>query len=476
MRILLNAVASMIVFAGVCTSLPADERPNIVVMLADDLGWNGVGFHGDWMETPNIDSIATSGIELDRFYVAPMCSPTRAGLLTGRYPIRFGLARAVIPPYRNFGLPPEETTLAEALVQAGYKHRGVFGKWHLGHHHRKWHPLSQGFTHFEGHYNGAIDYFELSRDGQPDWHVNQLPTQRSGYATDLIAEAASKFIQESAKSDAPYFCYIPFNAPHSPFQAKQKDIQRFAPGRKVTKLHKLQAMIWSLDQAVGKVLASIEATGESDNTQVWFLSDNGGVGGFKENNLPLRGSKLTTFEGGVRVVACVRWPAKWPGSRKVSQTMGYIDVLPTILQSAGEPISRGKSRPLDGVSLHGLLSGKTETLSERDWFSYHGQAGVDTETIAIRSEPWKLVVNGPDIRPFGQPIEHHVFLFNIASDPNEKVNLIDNHPQVAQQLFAKLKHHRSLQPSVSVPPYGQGSRGFTPWENWDIQHAPGSAQ
>jgi arylsulfatase A-like enzyme len=194
-------------------------RPNVVLILADDLGWGAVSYHAAWARTPNIDRLAREGIQLDRFYVAPMCSPTRAGLLTGRYPIRFGLARAVIPPQRNFGLPPEERTIAEALGEAGYRYRGVFGKWHLGHHQAKWHPLAQGFTHFEGHYNGAIDYFALTREGQRDWHVNYEPSKKQGYATDLIAAAASDFIRRAAADDAPYFCYVPFNAPHSPFQA-----------------------------------------------------------------------------------------------------------------------------------------------------------------------------------------------------------------------------------------------------------------
>jgi len=336
-----------------------DKQPNIVIMLADDLGWGAVSYHSDWAQTPNIDKLAREGIELDRFYVAPMCSPTRAGLLTGRYPIRFGLARAVIPPYRNFGLSVKERTLADALAEAGYKHHGVFGKWHLGHHQAKWHPLARGFTHFEGHYNGAIDYFTLEREGERDWHVGYEPSAKQGYATDLIAEAASSFIRRAATDDAPYFCYVPFNAPHSPFQAKPKDVARYADGRQATAEEKLKAMIWSLDEGVGRILQAIEESGEADNTQVWFMSDNGGVGRFKANNHPLHGSKLTTFEGGVRVVACVRWPAAWKGGRKVENTMGYIDVLPTVLASADvDPASSQlPGRELDGVSLCGVLAG-----------------------------------------------------------------------------------------------------------------------
>ena len=372
----------------------ASEKPNIVIMLADDLGWGAVSYHSEWAETPNIDRLTKEGIELDRFYVAPMCSPTRAGLLTGRYPIRFGLARAVIPPQRNFGLPVEERTIADALRDAGYARRGLFGKWHLGHHHVKWHPLSRGFSHFEGHYNGAIDYFSLERDGERDWHVNYEPSHTQGYATDLIADAASKFILDAAAGDAPYFCYVPFNAPHSPFQAKPEDIARYAKGSKPTSEDILKAMIWSMDQGVGKILAAIQDSGEVDNTQVWFLSDNGGVGKFKANNVPLHGSKLTTFEGGVRVPACVRWSARWKGGRRVENTMGYIDVFPTVLSSAGVDPAVGPvpDRDLDGSSLCDLFEGTESAIPERDWYSYHGQSGADSETIAIKTFQWKLVV------------------------------------------------------------------------------------
>ena len=206
----------------------AAKKPNIVIIVADDLGWADVGFHSDRIPTPHLDRIAREGVELDHFYVFPMCSPTRAGLMTGRYPIRFGMARAVIPPWRHFGLDPSELMLPEALARAGYQHRGVFGKWHLGHNDTKWHPNSQGFTHFHGHYNGAIDYFDLTREGERDWHVNERASGEQGYSTDLIAGAASRFIAQHAKGAAPYLCYVPFNAPHSPFQAPEKYLKKFA--------------------------------------------------------------------------------------------------------------------------------------------------------------------------------------------------------------------------------------------------------
>lgn len=478
--ILAIAVSTLLQIIATPPLCGASDKPNVVIILADDLGWGAVGYHSDWAQTPNIDLLAKSGIELDRFYVAPMCTPTRAGLLTGRYPIRFGLARAVIPPQRNFGLATDERTLADALGYAGYKNRGIFGKWHLGHHHKKWHPLSRGFTHFEGHYNGAIDYFDQTRENELDWHVGFKPTKRSGYATDLITQAACDFIKVSASDDAPYFCYIPFNAPHSPFQAEEADLERFSNGQRQDKVKKnatiLKAMIWRMDLGIGKILEAIEATGEADNTQVWFISDNGGVGKFEENNHPLKGSKLTTFEGGIRVPAIVRWPAKWSGGRKVDNTMGYIDVLPTIVASAGaEPDADliGKQQ-LDGIDLNGLLAGKQLETPNRDWFSYHGQSGADRETIAITNSKWKLVIIGPDIRTGKLTDQHQVHLFRWPTDLLEKNNLA-NKPEfqpVIETLFQKLVDYRKLQPKNSIPAYRQGKKGFKPWTNWDIGLAP----
>ena len=464
-------LVTLAMIAGWNSQADASESklPNIVIILADDLGWGAVSYHADWAETPNIDRLTKEGIELDRFYVAPMCSPTRAGLLTGRYPIRFGLARAVIPPQRNFGLPVQERTIAKMLASAGYVHRGIFGKWHLGHHHVKWHPLSRGFTHFEGHYNGAIDYFSLERDGERDWHVNYQPSDAQGYSTDLIADAAAQFIVASAKDDAPYFCYVPFNAPHSPFQAKPEDISHFAKGKKVKTQDKLRAMIRSLDQGVGRLLSAIDKTSQAANTQVWFMSDNGGVGKFKPNNRPLRGSKLTTFEGGVRVPACVRWPAKWPGGRKLENTVGYIDVAPTILASAGiDSASANSAGPLDGTDLGDLFTGAADNFPERDWYSYHGQSGADRETIAVKTAEWKLVVVGPDITSNRLGDKHTVSLFRMPTDLLEKKNVASSQPEIVESLLKKLIAYRRLQPAESVPTFREGAAGFVPWKDWKI--------
>ena len=459
---------------GLAATAPA--KPNVVIILADDLGWADVSYHAQRCRTPNIDKLVRQGVELDHFYVAPMCSPTRAGLMTGRYPIRFGLARAVIPPYRNFGLPVEERTIAEYLAPLGYQRRGVFGKWHLGHHQAKWHPLAQGFTHFEGHYNGAIDYFTHEREGQRDWHIGYEPNGRKGYSTDLIAQAAAEFIDRSAGDESPYFCYVAFNAPHSPFQAKPADLRGagVAEGARGSVEEILRAMISSLDQGIGRVLKAIEDTGEANDTQVWFMSDNGGIGRVKANNLPLRGNKLSAFEGGIRVPACVRWPSRWKGGRKLGQTMGYIDVLPTILATAGgKPRDSANGRgALDGVSLVDLLSGRSSSIPERNWYTYHGQAGPQQEHMAVKTADWKLVVQGPDLRRGGLTAAHTTNLFRMPDDALEKSDVAQKHPDVVRKLAEKLAAHRRLQPANGVIPYRQGRAGFVPPKNWRITPTP----
>lgn len=456
----------------------SDPLPNIVVILADDLGWNSVGYHNEEFQTPHIDSLVASGITLNRFYVAPMCSPTRAGMMTGRYPIRFGCARAVIPPYRDFGLPTSEVTLPEMLSTLGYKNRGIFGKWHLGHRRAKWHPLAQGFTHFHGHYNGAIDYFDLSRDGVHDWHVGYDSLDEQGYATDLIANAAAKWIRQSVESDAPYFCYVPFNAPHSPYQAPEEAIEQYgdlpeATDRDGKHREIYKAMIGRMDEGIGRILQAVENSGESDNTIVWFFSDNGGVGNLQDINKPLKGSKLTVFEGGIRVPACVRWPAKIPAKNSTDVVCGYIDLLPTLVAIAGGECSKLSEQTIDGIDLTSVFAEPAASVAERSWFSYHGQSGVSSEHLAIVDKGWKLVVNGPQLTDVKQLKDgsHQVRLYHLEQDLNETNNLVKEKPREVTQLAKQLIDHRSLQPKNAVPSYAIGRAGFIPPPLWTLDPA-----
>ncbi len=461
------------------------QGPNIVILLADDLGWTDVTFHGGNIPTPNIDSIAVEGVELARYYVHPVCSPTRAGLLTGRYPIRYGSMKAVYPPWRKGGLDLSEWTMADILADAGYRHRGVFGKWHLGHSDKKYHPLRRGFTEFYGHYNGAVDYFTKEREGEIDWHRNFEPNSDEGYTTDLIAEAAATFIRRNAADDAPFLCYVPFNSPHSPFQAKEEDLPGFAslpPARgyyeglesvdmsgnaeaRNANRRILGAMVHSLDQGVGKILDAIRESGIYSETFVLFSSDNGGVRGVGEN-LPLRSGKATVFEGGIRVAAAARWPGVIPSGRKIDAPLANIDILPTVMRMAGINVHHGK--PLDGVDVLDVLTGRQATV-ERELYNYIGQEGAHREQISYMTNEWKMVVIGPDVLDdSADDSMRKRFLFRIDEDIAEERNLLDEQPDRASEMYAKIREFRALQPENAIPPYMYGREGFTAPPHWAL--------
>jgi arylsulfatase A-like enzyme len=264
-------------------------------MVADDLGFADVGYLGAKTATPNIDRLSRDGVRLSSFRTSPLCSPTRAGLLTGRWPIRYGMGDSVITPWRRWGLPTTEHTLADLLGKAGYGRRGIFGKWHLGHYEKRFLPLNRGFTRFYGFYNGYVDYFNHKREGELDWHSDFAASHESGYATDLIGRAAAAFVADS-RPDEPFFLYVPFSAPHLPMQAKPDDLARYAHIAEADR-RTYAAMVDSLDQAVGAVLAAIDARGIAEDTFVLFFSDNGGVSRYG-SNLPWRGDKGSVYEGG----------------------------------------------------------------------------------------------------------------------------------------------------------------------------------
>ena len=450
-----------IIGLGFLNTASAADKPNIVIILADDLGYADVGYHGSDIQTPNIDRLAAEGVKLERFYSCPMCSPTRAGLLTGRWPLRFGLMRAVIPPWRDYGLPASETTLPELLANAGYARRGIIGKWHLGHTRREHHPLEHGFTYFYGHYNGAIDYFTHEREGEVDWHRNRENVMEEGYSTDLIAADAARFISESSK-DQPYFLYVPFNAPHAPFQAKPEDLAKY-PERKGKK-KTLAAMIDCLDQGVGKILAAIEQRGDADNTFVLFFSDNGGVRGVADNS-PLRGAKLTPYEGGIRVVSCARFPnGNIEGGKSIQERMGYIDVLPTICRLAG--VTFPESLTLDGIDVSEAMSG-SKVLPDRAWFTYESQQSDLKRNYAAQTNAWKLVVKGPSLFST-DPAQIEIEVYSLSEDPKESKNVLRDAAREAGPLMQKLNEFTLLQ-QIGVPPYQEGREGFQAPKDWSIE-------
>jgi len=438
----------------------SDKNPNIVIILADDLGWGDVGFHGSSIKTPNLDKLADEAILLNRFYVAPVSTPTRAGTLTGRYPNRMGVRHVVIPPWRDYGIEPNEIFLPQELEKAGYKHRTVIGKWHLGHSRKKYYPLNKGFTHFYGHLNGAIDYFSHEREGELDWHNDWESSYEKGYSTDLIAGHAVKCIKDYANEESPFFMYVTFNAPHAPLQAKDEDLMlygfdpskpRFGKGDKTGRGNNQEqtfaAMVTALDRGIGQIIQTLKDTGEFDNTLFLFYSDNGpDVGSSGE----LRGRKFLEFEGGVRVPALLSWPAKLAGQRTIDQTMGYVDVMPTIM----DILKQQSAAKFDGLSMLPVLTGEKKAI-ERDLYLGLG---------AVVSNEWKFIEKGHNPK---MKMDTDM-LFRIDADPFEQNNVIDANKEKAAVLKSFVQAYDTIQPPRPLPDYGVGQDGFVVPKEWKV--------
>ena len=444
----------------IATCCPAitTAKPSILIIVADDLGYSDVGFNGGKViATPNLDRLAATGVTLTDFRACPMCSPTRAGLLTGRWPLRFGMMRAVVPPWSPHGLPAEENTLAELLAREDYAQRGIVGKWHLGQARREFLPLAHGFTHFYGHYSGAIDYFSHEREGERDWHNNDRTSREKGYATDLLGAEAARFIRD-APEGRPWFLYVPFNAPHAPYQAKQEDLEKYSQIKRPDR-RAYAAMVDSMDQAIGRILDAVEGRPDAANTLTLFFSDNGGVSRVS-SNAPYRGAKLTVYEGGTRVCAAIRWPAGGLRSgKRFDGRIGYIDVLPSLLAAAGSSAPPN----LDGIDFLPALRGDA-SLPERPWFSYLHQ-GRDAHA-SVHFAKWKLVAHG-DFFAHQPPTVPTLELYDLANDPAETTDLAAKQPDVVAQLHGRLRQFGAWQ-NPRVGPFREGRQGFVAPKDWLI--------
>jgi arylsulfatase A-like enzyme len=442
----------------------APPKPNIVLIVADDLGYADVGFNGGReIQTPNVDRLAATGVRLGRFYACPVCSPTRAGLMTGRWPIRYGLMRTVVPPWSRYGLPPGEKTIAEMLAGAGYGRRGLVGKWHLGHARPELLPLAQGFTSFYGHYNGAIDYFTHVREAEVDWHRDSETAKEPGYSTDLLAAEAARFVEASPAGE-PYFLYVAFNAPHAPHQALDEDLARYSNLKGDRRTY--AAMVDRLDRGVGEILKAIEARQDAENTFVLFMSDNGGPLP-PARNVPLRDGKASVYEGGIRVAAAVRWPAGGlSGGRTCEEPVGYIDIYPTLRRIAGAETVAGDP-PLDGIDVLDAVRGE-RPVPERPWFSY--VAPAEAERAAVTLGDWKLVAEGSDV--FDDAVGGNgakLELYDLAADPAERKNVAAKQPGRVEELRARLVEFGRLRPAEGVAPYAEGRQGFKAPKDWIIR-------
>ena len=419
-------------------AMPLLATTNVVFMMADDLGWNDVGYHGSEIRTPHVDSIAERGVQLNRYYASPLCSPTRAALLTGRIPLRYGVDR---PIETIGGLPETERLLTDVLKAAGYE-TAIVGKWHLGLAHVKYHPHNRGFDTAYGHLGPAVDYWTHIWDGGLDWHLNGNVLNEEGYTTDLIGKAAERAISERDK-EKPLFLYVAFNAPHGPLQAPAESVSAYDsienPRRRT-----YAAMMSEMDRAVGGILKVLEDEGLTDETLIVWCSDNGGAVRLGADNSPLRGGKGGAFEGGIRVPAAIWKPGSIEGGRTFTQMMTVTDWFPTIAAASG--IDLGSNGQLDGLDMWSALT-KGDVVERSEPYV----VGV-FDSVAIIDGPWKYVEPLPR---GGSGVAH---LFRLDRDPEEREDLAEAEPERFEAMRQRL-HDFPRPPTIApdvTPPPGPG--------------------
>jgi arylsulfatase A-like enzyme len=426
------------------------KRPNILVILADDLGTSDMRHRGAEIETPNLDRLAREGTRFEQFYVYPVCSPTRSGLMTGRSPMRFGMIYHVIRPWLEYGVPLTEHFLPQTFQAAGYQ-TAISGKWHLGHSHKHFLPNARGFGHAYGHVNGAIDYFTHERDGGLDWHRNGKSVREEGYSTGLLAAEAVRWLRARDRS-RPFFLYVPFNSPHSPLQAPQETLAKYAhiadPKRRA-----YAAMVDRLDAGVGEILRAIE--GVAGETIVLFSSDNGGPLGLGATNRGLRDGKGSVYEGGIRSSAILRYPGKIAANAVTRQVMTILDVFPTFAAAAG--LKPGNQLPFDGRNLWNALITGQVTPREDLFFAVEGPKA---QHHAVIHGKWKLV---RDVMPGGRTVDA---LFDLEQDPREQTDVSSAHARLTAGLAAKIDAWRALYPAGGVRLSNNGGARFKAPPQW----------
>ncbi len=437
-------------FAVLPCSAATAPRPNIVFFLIDDLGYTDVSYHGGEIKTPNIDRLAAAGAKLEAFYVQPVCSPTRAALMTGRYPMRHGLQVGVVRPWAQYGLPLDERTLAQALQEAGYV-TAICGKWHLGHFAPEYLPTRRGFAHQYGHYNGALDYFEHTRDGGFDWHRDDQVNRDEGYSTVLLGNESVRLVTQHDTAK-PLFLYVPFNAPHAPLQALPEHLKLYEHIENKQR-RAYCAMVHAVDEQIGRVVAAIEKRGLAGNTLFIFSSDNGGPLAQGATNGKLRAAKGTLYEGGVRAAACATWAGKIKPGLAIQEPLHMVDWYPTLLKLAGA--SAGQKHAPDGLDIWPVLTAGAKSPHDAILLNTTPRNG------AIRMGDWKLVVGGnvadsdeapaaaPDTSKKGKKAKQaegkaeaggvRVELFNLTEDISEKTNLVDKFPDKVKELRTRLE-------------------------------------
>jgi arylsulfatase B len=447
--------------------------PNIVYIMSDDQGWKDVGYHGSDINTPNIDELAKGGVRLEQFYAQPMCTPSRAALMTGRYPFRYGLQTAVIPSASKYGLPTDEWILPQLLKEAGY-YTAIIGKWHLGHGDRKYWPRQRGFDYQYGPVLGEIDYFTHSAHGTTDWYRDNRLIKEEGYATTLLGNDAVKLI-DAHDPKTPLFLYLTFTAPHSPYQAPQQYLDEYKhiadPSRRA-----YAAMITAMDDQIGRVVVALDERKMRDNTLIIFQSDNGGPRSAQftgeidmskstipADNGPYRDGKGSLYEGGTRVVALANWPGHLKPGSVINQPIHMVDMYPTLAGLADAPL--GKNKPLDGMNVWSVIS--EGEPSPRHEVVYN----IGPFFAAVREGDWKLV--------WKTTLPSKVELFDLAQDPSEQTNLADKNPQKVAELQQRIEvlARQGIQPMFLMDALGATKHVLfgsvsTPDEERDLEQQP----
>ncbi|MCY3613955.1 MAG: sulfatase-like hydrolase/transferase [Bacteroidetes bacterium] len=420
------------------------QQPNIVLIVADDLGYGDLSSYGaEDLHSPALDSLAASGIRFTQFYAnSPVCSPTRASLLSGRYPPLAGVPGVIrTHASNNWGnLAQDIELLPEKLRLRGY-HTSMVGKWHLGLNAPQ-RPVDRGFDHFEGFLGDMMDdYYNHRRHGINYMRRGEEVIYPEGHATDLFTDWAVHYIKSRTVSTAPFFLYLAYNAPHTPIQPPEEwvaKVQQREGGIDEARA-KLVALIEHMDHGIGKVMTALKANGFYDNTLVIFVSDNGGQLNVGARNGPLRNGKGTVYEGGIRVPAIASWPGSIAPSTTSDALLTTMDIYPTLLEAARARITQ----VIDGTSFLGSLLGGPDPDPTRLLFFSRREGGLrfGGKTIeAVRQGPWKLLQNSPYA-----PLE----LYNLERDPLETTDLSSAEPDVFRRLAAELRQY--VQEAGNVP-------------------------
>jgi arylsulfatase A-like enzyme len=454
-----------------------EQKPNIIFIMADDLGNADLGYRGSDIKTPNIDKLAMEGARLESFYGMPVCTPSRAELMTGRYAMRHGLQTLVIFPSHTYGLPTDEKTLPQALKEVGY-HTYMVGKWHLGHADRKYWPQNRGFDYFYGNVMGEVNYFTRERGGVIDWQRNGKFVKEDGYYTTLIGDEAVKLINQQ-DSKNPFFLYFASLAPHAPYQAPKEYLERYS-NIKDSNRRAYAGMITSLDDQIGRMIKALDEKHLRDNTIIIFTSDNSGAtsgmfasgskskeereseeGGIEQgakapaSNSPFKGGKGSLYEGGVRVPAFFNWPGKIKPA-VVNEPVNMTDIMPTLLALSGGKGS--KDHPFDGKDIWGTVT-KGEV-------SPHDNILINVEAFrgAVRKGNWKLVKVAL--------LPGKTELYDLSKDPGESNNVADQNPEIVRDLESRLMAYakeQKISEWIKSQPAFVGAQGHTIFDpNFDI--------